>query len=91
MEIEKYLIKIGIQPHLKGFYFLADALELVIKDRSYLQNVTKRLYVELAKKNKETPTTLERAMRHAIKSAQQNLSITSFIGNHSVELRLLKK
>lgn len=90
MNIEKYLLKIGIQPHLKGFYLLADAIDLVIKDRSYLRNVTKKLYVEIAKKNNETPIIVERAMRHALQSSQQQLSITSFVSKHAIEIKSMK-
>lgn len=91
MNIEKYLLKIGIPPHLKGFYFLAEAIDLVIKDRSYLRNVTKKLYVEIAKNNDEKLNNVERAMRHAIQSAKQNLSITKFISKHAIELQSIKK
>ncbi len=90
MNIEKYLLKIGIQPHLKGFYLLADAIDLVIKDHSYLRNVTKKLYVEIAEKNNETPTIVERAMRHALQSSQQKLSITNFVSKHAIEIKSMK-
>lgn len=91
MNIEKYLLKIGIQPHLKGFYFLAEAIDLVIKNHSYLKNVTKKLYVEIANNNDESIKSVIRAMTHAIRSTHSNLSITKFISKHAIEIQSIKK
>ena len=93
MKIEKYLLKIGIQPHLKGFYLLADAIDLVIKDRSYLRNITKKLYVELADTHDETPTTVERAMRHAIQTSTKphNLTVSGFVSKCAIEMQTTEK
>lgn len=87
MEVEKYLLEIGVRPHLKGFYFLADAINWVIEDKSYLKSITKKLYVELAKKHGETPSKTERAMRHAIRSSGSYLSISEFISRTAINFK----
>lgn len=64
--ISKFLIDDNIRTHLLGFDFLKTAIKMVLKDRSYLQNVTKGLYPDGAKEHNTTPSRFERAIRHAL-------------------------
>ena len=45
---------------------MRDAVLLVIEDPELISSVTKRLYPELARRYKTTPSRVERAIRHAI-------------------------
>lgn len=92
MNIEKYLLEIGIKPHLKGFYFLADAIRLVTKDVAYLKKITTRLYPSIAEKHGETTSGVERAIRNAINTSEteQKSKPSQFIGEHSIKIKLIK-
>ncbi len=59
----------GIQPHIKGYAFLREAVKLAVRDPDILNNITKRLYPAVADMFNTTPSKVERAIRHAIEVA----------------------
>ncbi len=65
-KIEKLLLSLGIPPSLKGFRASVCAIELILNDRSALDQITKRLYPEVAKRLGSTANRVERAIRHAV-------------------------
>lgn len=69
-QITTSLFELGVKPHFKGFEYLVCALSLVIDEPQYLQNVTKRLYPEVARLCGEgvKPSCVERSMRIAIEN-----------------------
>ena len=64
--IERMLRRLGVPAHLNGYDYLVDAVSLMYEDETYKSAMTKRLYPDVAKKNKTTPSRVERAIRHAI-------------------------
>lgn len=64
--IERMLRRLGVPAHLNGYEYLVDAVSLMYEDDTYKSAMTKRLYPDIAKKNKTTPSRVERAIRHAI-------------------------
>ena len=64
--LHEILLNIGVPPHLYGYSYLIYALELILKDPTYLHSVTKGLYIDVALKFKTNPSKVERAIRHAI-------------------------
>ena len=64
--IERMLRRLGVPAHLNGYDYLVDAVSLMYEDDTYKSAMTKRLYPDIAKKNKTTPSRVERAIRHAI-------------------------
>lgn len=64
--IHETLLNIGLPPHLNGFVYIAYSLELILENPEMLQHVTKGLYIDVAKNFKTKPTSVERAIRHAI-------------------------
>lgn len=69
-KIEACLTEIGIPANLKGFGYLCDAIQMASEDKTYLEDITKRLYPDVAKKYPHaTGSRAERAMRHAIEVA----------------------
>lgn len=60
---------VGVPAHIKGYQYMRDAILMAINDREIISAVTKRLYPELAKNHKTTPSRVERAIRHAIEVA----------------------
>lgn len=71
--INNFLLELGIPPHLKGFQYVACAIQLAVNDRDkYMENVTKELYPTVAKQYDTTAPRAERAIRHAIEVACDN-------------------
>ena len=67
--ITQIMRDVGVPAHIKGYQYMRDAIIMAVKDREIISAVTKRLYPELAKNHKTTPSRVERAIRHAIEVA----------------------
>ncbi len=69
IEITNIIHEIGIPAHIKGYFYLREAIYMVINDVELLSAVTKVLYPSIANKFNTTPSRVERAIRHAIEVA----------------------
>lgn len=67
-EIYQILKDLGMPMHITGYVFTRKAVEMIMNDKSYSVNITKRLYPELAKEYNSTSSRVERAIRHAVES-----------------------
>lgn len=67
-KVESVLSEIGIPANVKGFDYIADAME-VFEEHGHRVPVIKILYTEIAKRNETTPSRVERAIRHAFEIA----------------------
>ena len=61
--------EIGVPAHIKGYQYLREAIMMVINDIDVINQITKQLYPEIARKYRTTPSRVERAIRHAIEVA----------------------
>lgn len=61
--------EVGVPAHIKGYQYLRDGIMMVVENIDVLNQITKQLYPDLAKKHKTTPSRVERAIRHAIEVA----------------------
>lgn len=61
--------EIGVPAHIKGYQYLREAIMMVVEDIDVINQITKCLYPQIAKKFKTTPSRVERAIRHAIEVA----------------------
>lgn len=68
-DLTELMQEMGFPPHVRGYYYMRDAILMTMADISLLSNVTKRLYPEIAVSYKTTASRVERAIRHAIKIA----------------------
>lgn len=66
IEVTNIIQKLGIPPHIKGYYYLRESIILLVNDIEALDSVTKMLYPSIARKFNTTPARVERSMRHAI-------------------------
>ena len=64
--ISELLKEIGAPTHLLGYDYIKFAILLIAKDKSYLRQITKKLYPAIAEKFETTPSRVERAIRHCI-------------------------
>ncbi len=65
-QVVKVLYKLGVPTYFKGYQYLKDAVEMVIKDISLLGAVTKSLYPKIAEMHNTTPLIVEAAIRYTI-------------------------
>lgn len=72
--ISDTLLDVGINPGLLGWDYLKVGVEMVYNDREYLRSITGRLYPNIAKVVGSTASRVERAIRHAIESAFNNMA-----------------
>jgi len=68
-KITNIFITVGIPAHIKGYHFLREAIKMAIDNPEIINNITKRLYPEVANKFDTTSSKVERAIRHAIEVA----------------------
>ncbi len=68
-DIQYVLLDMGISPSLLGFTYLTYAEQLISVNEEYMKQVTKNLYVDVAKAFRTTPASVERCIRHAIAAA----------------------
>lgn len=62
------LKRVGMPPHLKGYNYTDYAIKLSLADPSYLNELTKRLYPDVAVQFNTTASRVERSIRHAVES-----------------------
>jgi len=68
-QIADILNSLGFPSNLRGYYYLLDAVELCMNDRSLIFSMTNGLYPEVARLHSSTASRVERGMRHAIETA----------------------
>ncbi len=70
VEMERYvsqlMLELGIPAHLRGYYYLREAVLLSAADMELVGSVTKLLYPVIARAYKTTLQRVERAIRNAI-------------------------
>ncbi|STO07894.1 MULTISPECIES: sporulation transcription factor Spo0A [Exiguobacterium] len=72
LDISLLLQQLGISPRIKGFKYIRQAVIYVRERQELLGLITKELYPMIAKEHETTSSRVERAMRHAIKTAWEN-------------------
>ncbi len=61
--------EVGVPAHIKGYQFLREAIIMAVNNIEMINQITKQLYPDIAKKYGTTPSRVERAIRHAIEVA----------------------
>ena len=69
IKVTNVIHEIGVPAHIKGYQYLRDGIMMVVNNIEIINQITKQLYPDLAKKYKTTPSRVERAIRHAIEVA----------------------
>ena len=85
--VTEYMKMIGVPAHLKGYYYLRDAIVISLKENS-LPSPTKELYPQISKKYKTTPDKVERSIRTAIETTWKVSDLyilNEFFGEHKKE------
>lgn len=82
--IKRMLLELGVPTHIKGYSRLACAIRIVVDDPAVAEAITKGLYPAVAKEFGDTPTRVERAIRHAVELSFERGSfevINRYFGN----------
>ena len=82
--IRRILLELGIPNSLKGYSRVICAIRIVAEDPSVADSITKRLYPMVAKEFNDTPSRVERSIRHAVESAFDRCDtrvISRYFGN----------
>lgn len=69
IKVTNIIHEIGVPAHIKGYQYLRDGIMMAVNNIEIINQITKQLYPDLAKKYKTTPSRVERAIRHAIEVA----------------------
>lgn len=69
--IRNYIISLGVPTKLIGCSYLVEAVLLAQEDMSLMHNLSKGLYLEIARRMSATPSRIERCIRNAISAAYQ--------------------
>ena len=67
--ITQVMQEIGVPAHIKGYNYLRCAIELVVTNPAYLEQITFMLYPTVAREFDTIPSRVERAIRHAVEVA----------------------
>ena len=67
--VTNLLHEVGVPAHIKGYFYLREAIAMVAENEDYLSGVTKELYPQVAEGHKTTASRVERAIRHAVEVA----------------------
>ncbi len=65
-EVTNVMRKIGIPAHIKGYQYIRTGIIMAVHDIAILNYITKLLYPSIAAQYDTTPSSVERAIRHAI-------------------------
>ena len=68
-QVTAIIHEVGVPAHIKGYQYLREAIIIAVNDMDVINEVTKVLYPEVAKRFNTTPSRVERAIRHAIEVA----------------------
>jgi len=68
-KITNIFITVGIPAHIKGYYFLREAIKMAIETPEIVNSITKKLYPSIAERFETSASKVERAIRHAIEVA----------------------
>ena len=82
--IRDLLVELGVPDHLKGHKFIVEALRYTVKHSDSIPSVSKELYPAVAKTFRDTPSRVERAIRHAIEVAWERCDLdvlAKYFGN----------
>lgn len=65
-DVSGFMLELGIPAHLRGYYYLREAVVLSVSDMELVGSVTKLLYPVIARRYRTTLQRVERAIRNAI-------------------------
>ena len=68
--------EIGVPPHLKGYYYLREAILMVIENDEFIRAVTTKLYPLIAERHGTTSHGVQQAILHCIAAAINRGNIT---------------
>ncbi|MBQ3090814.1 MAG: response regulator [Oscillospiraceae bacterium] len=62
----RLLWNLGLQPNIKGYHYLTDALVIALEDPEAVCGITKVVYPQIARRHRTSAGAVERTIRHAV-------------------------
>lgn len=87
-KIVKLLLSLGVPPCLKGFRASVYAIEMILKDPSVLDQITKRLYPNIAKRLGSTASCVERQIRTAVDTMFDHHDYENIVGTLGLDVNM---
>ncbi|MBE5940407.1 MAG: hypothetical protein E7266_08415 [Lachnospiraceae bacterium] len=86
LKVTELLHMLGLPAHIKGFYYIREAIIISTYKPQLLNSITKSLYPEIANSYHTSVASVERAIRHAIEVAwsRGNIEILTEYFGHSI-------
>jgi CheY-like chemotaxis protein len=86
--ITKILHELGIPSHIKGYRYIKEGIMLIYDNHKLIGEITKKLYLDIAKIYNTTVSNVERAIRHAIEISwnRGNWELMEEIFGHSIDI-----
>lgn len=87
-EVSQLLMDLGVHPECKGYDYIITAMNLVKTDRTYLNDIVKRLYVDVSAIKHVTPMNIERCIRHETQRMikEKTAAYEKVFGNTNIKL-----
>ncbi len=76
--ITEIMLEMGVPAHLKGYYYLRNAILMTERDAETVTSVTKLMYPVIARRFKTTDQKVERAIRNAIEVSWERGNVQVF-------------
>lgn len=76
--ITEIMLEMGVPAHLKGYYYLRNAILMAHSDHEAVTSVTKLMYPVIARRFKTTDRKVERAIRNAIEVSWERGNVQVF-------------
>lgn len=76
--ITEIMLEMGVPAHLKGYYYLRNAILMTERDHEVVTSVTKLMYPVIARRFKTTDQKVERAIRNAIEVSWERGNVQTF-------------
>jgi len=77
LRVTDIIKEIGVPAHLKGYYYVRDAILLVIENDEFIRAVSTKLYPFIAERHDTTSHGVQQAISHCIAAASNRGNITS--------------
>jgi two-component system response regulator (stage 0 sporulation protein A) len=92
ISITKILHELGVPSNIKGYKYMRAGILLIYNNPTFINKITKRLYLDIARTFKTSVSSVERSIRHAIEVSwnRGNWDLMEDIFGHSIDIEKAK-
>jgi two-component system response regulator (stage 0 sporulation protein A) len=92
ISVTKILHELGVPSNIKGYKYMRVGILLIYNNPSFMDEITNKLYLDIAKTFKTSASSVERSIRHAIEVSwnRGNWDLMEDIFGHSIDIEKAK-